>query len=104
MDFNATSLNITELLVAALAIVAVIFLFRKRYDSNLPLLFYTFLIMFTSMSDRSVHPFLLYGGLASALVLRFEFMGSGFSKFIAFLATGTLVVIIYSMMVDVFST
>ncbi len=104
MEFNATSLNITELLVVALAIVAVIFLFRKRYDSNLPLLFYFFLILFSNLSDRPVHPFLLYGGLAMALVLRFEFMGAGFAKFIAFLTTGALCVIIYSMMMEVFST
>ena len=103
MNFSATSTNITELLVVALAVVAVVLLLRKRYDSNVPLLFYFFLVIFTNMSDRSLHPALLYAGLALALLLRFEFMGTGFSKFVAYLANGTLCVIIYSMMTDVFS-
>ena len=103
MDFSATSTNITELLVVALAVVAVVFLLRKRYDSNIPLLFYFFLVIFTNTSERSLHPALLYGGLALALLLRFEFMGTGFSKFIAFLANTAICIIIYSMVTDVFS-
>ncbi len=35
MDFQGTPLNMTTLLVVALAVVAIVFLLRKRYDSNL---------------------------------------------------------------------
>jgi hypothetical protein len=102
MDFNGTSTNITELLVVALVIVAVILLIRKRYDSNLPLLSYVAVITFTNaVEGRSLNPFLLYGGLGLALILRFEFMGSGFAKLIGYLATGTLCVITWVMMSDV---
>lgn len=102
MEFNATSTNITELLVASLAVVAAVLLMRKRYDSNLPLLFYFFAILFTNMAaDREINPYLLYSGLALALVVRFEFMGSGFAKFVAFCATLSLCLIIWSMMSDV---
>jgi hypothetical protein len=44
---------------------------------------------------------ILYGGLAFCLLLRFEFMGSGFSKFVAFLANAGLVLMIWVMMSDV---
>lgn len=103
MEFNANSLNITELLVVALAVVAAVLLMRKRYDSNIPLLFYFALIVFSNATDREIHPYLLYAGLIFAMLLRFEFMGGGFMKFVAFMTTASLVVIIYAMVSDVFA-
>lgn len=102
MEFNATATNITELLVVVLVIVSVVLLMRKRYDSNLPLLSYIAVIAFTNaVEGRALNPFLLYAGLGLALVLRFEFMGTGFAKMVAFLATGLMCVITWIMMSDV---
>ena len=101
MDFNATPKNMTEVLVLCVAVVAIIMLLRKRYDSNLPLLFYFLAVVFTNAADRQVNPAILYTGLAFCLLLRFEFMGGGFSKFVAFLANAGLVVMIWVMMTDV---
>jgi len=82
-------------------VVGVLMLQRKRYDSNIPLLFYSLAVMFANGADRPIHPAILYGGLAFCLLLRFEFMGSGFSKFVAFLANAGLVLMIWVMMSDV---
>ena len=101
MEFNATSLNVTEVLVICLAVVATMMVIRKRYESNIPLLFYFVLVLFSNMSDRGANPFLLYTGLILALLLRFEFMGGGFAKFVAFLATASLGIIIWTMMAEV---
>ena len=101
MYFNPTPTNFTELLVVCTAVVAVLMLLRKRYDSNLPLLFYFLAVVFTNATDRQVNPAILYGGLAFCLLLRFEFMGSGISKLVAFLANAGLVMMIYLMMSDV---
>lgn len=97
-----TAFNLTELLVVALAIVAAVLVMRKRYESNVPLLFYFVLIVFNSFADGLINPYLLYAGLVLALVLRFEFMGGGFVKFVAFGTAATLAIIIYSMVSDVF--
>jgi hypothetical protein len=102
VDFDANSENITELLVALLALVAMVLLIKKKYDSNLPLLFYFVALLFTNMSDRSVNPYLMVVGLALALVLRFEFMSPGFTKFVAGLATVSMGVIVYVFLVEVF--
>ena len=101
MYFNATPTNMTEVLVVCLAVVSVFMLLRKRYDSNIPLLFYALAVLFTNGADRPIHPVILYGGLAFCLLLRFEFMGSGFSKFVAFLANAGLALMIWVMMSDV---
>jgi len=104
VDFEATSLNISTLLVVSLAIVAMVLLMRKRYDSNLPLLFYFVALIFTNVTERSVNPYLMVVGLAFALLLRFEFMNPGFTKLTAFLATGSMGVIVYVFLVEVFGS
>ncbi len=94
MYFDATPLNMSTMLVVALAVVAVVFLFRGRYDSNLPLLFYAATLVLVSTTDRTLNTYLLYTGIAFALVLRFEFMGKGFTKFIGVLNTLAICAII----------
>ena len=101
MEFNPTATNVTEVLVMSLAIIAAVLLMKKRYDSNMPLLFYFFVILFSNLSDRALNPYLLYSGLALALTLRFEFMGNAFVKVVAYFTAGALCLIIWSMMSDV---
>ena len=101
MYFNASPKNITELLVVSLAVVSIIMLLKSRYESNIPLLFYSVAVMFTNGVDRQVHPAILYGGLLFCLLLRFEFMGKKISRAVAFLANVGLVLMIWSMMTDV---
>jgi hypothetical protein len=103
MEFNASSTNLTELLVACLAIVSAVLLIRKRYDTNLPLLFYFVVILFSNMSERELNPYLLYTGLVLAMLLRFEFMGTSFAKVVAMFSAAALAVIVWTMMSDVFA-
>jgi hypothetical protein len=104
VDFDSSSVNITELLVAALAIVAMALLMKKKYDSNLPLMFYFVALLFTNMSDRSVNPYLMVVGLGFALLLRFEFMNPGFTKLVAGLTTASMGLIVYVFLVEVFGS
>lgn len=98
MFFHATPTNMVAVLVSSLAFVGIAKLIGKRYDSNIPLLFYLFAVPFTSMFERPIHPGILYGGLAFVLLLRFEFMGPGFSKTIAFFANAGLCVMIWALL------
>jgi hypothetical protein len=104
VELDANSENISALLVAALAVVAMAVLIKKKYDSNLPLLFYFVALIFTNMSSKAVNPYLMFGGLGLALLLRFEFMNTGFSKIIAYLATGSLGLIVYVFLAEVFGS
>jgi len=99
---DGTPLNMTTLLIVALAVLSIVFVLKKRYDSNLPLLFYFIAVMFTNVTDRGINPFLLYTGLAFALLLRFEFMNPGFAKIISFFATSSLCLIVYVFLTEVF--
>jgi hypothetical protein len=102
MGFRGTPLDMTTLLVVALAIIAVTALIRKKYDSNLPLFFYFVALVFTNFSDQPIEPGLLYAGLIFCLLLRFEFMGGGFAKMIAFMATSSMCLVIWVFLADVF--
>ena len=95
------ALGLVELLVVGLGAFAVFMVARKRYQSNLPLLFYVVALVFTSYTDRVVNPYLMYSGLVLAMLLRFEFMGDGFAKFIAFLTSGALCLVAWNMISDV---
>jgi hypothetical protein len=101
--FNATPTNMTAILVVCLALTAIVVLLRKRYESNLPLLFYFVAVIFTRLFDRPVNPFIMYGGLAFALLLRFEFMGGLVMKVVSFFAVAGLFTVVCSMMSDVLS-
>src|SRR5947209_170489 len=100
MYFDPTPLNVTTMLVVVLAIIALSFLMKGRLDSNIPLLFYASVLLLTNMTDREVNPLLLYIGLVLTLFLRFEFMGRGFTKFIVFMTSTAIVLIILNFLDD----
>jgi hypothetical protein len=104
MYFDATPLNLTTLLVVALAVVAVVYLAKGAYASNLPLLFYAAALTMTAMTDRSVNIWVLYVGLAFALILRFEFMGTGFTKFIAVLTSSAIALAALAYLDEIFGS
>ena len=97
-----TPTDMTSLLIVALALVAVVFILKKKYDSNLPLFFYSIAVVFSNMTDDSVNPYLLYTGLAFALLLRFEFMNQRFAKVIAYFATGATLLVVWNFLSNVF--
>ena len=93
MEFEATPLNMTELLLLALEVWVAVVLWKRKLDSNLPLIFYLALLTFTNAEDRPVNTYLLCGGLAFALLLRFEFLNNFFAKTVLlfeFLALGLI--------------
>ena len=101
MAFRATPLNVTEVLVMAMALLAIIALMRKKYDSNLPLLFFGLATSFLSYADRMMDPYLFYGSMALAMIVRFEFLNTSFSKFFSVLAAISLCAITYMMVIDI---
>ncbi len=103
MYFDATPLNMTTMLVITVAVIALYFLIRGRYDSNLPLLFYACTMILVSFSDRALNIYLLAAGVSLAMILRFEFMGRGFTKFIGILNALAIGLIVLVFLDQIFS-
>ncbi len=102
MDPRATPVDITTLLLVALAVYGLYSLACKKLDSNLPLLFYFALGLLMSVTNRHLDSFLYGGGLASALVLRFEFMNGVFTRLVLWLEMLALTFIAAKLTGDVF--
>jgi len=102
MYFDATPMNMTIMLVVALAIIAIVLLSRGRYDSNVPLLYYSAALALSMLTDRGLPLILLYSGIAFALILRFEFMGKGFTKFIGVANSIAMALTVLVFLDDVF--
>ena len=90
MVFQPTPANVTSLLVVSLGVIALVILSRKRYDSNLPLMFYLAVLAYGNATDRHVDTMLYGAGLVLALMLRFEFMNKTLTKFVMVLEMGAL--------------
>jgi hypothetical protein len=68
--------------------------FKNWLQSNVPIFFY--ILLFAYMQNDGSVPFWLFcAGFALALMLRFEFMNNGFTRFVKFLEVSTLGVMLY---------
>ena len=68
---------------------------KNWLDSNVPIIFYILFIAYMGANDGSVPFWLTCAGCGLALILRFEFMNSTFTRGIKFLELGTLSVMLY---------
>ncbi len=104
MDFASTPVNVSELLVMALGVIALYWLFRQKTDSNLPILYYIAMLLFMTVTDREIHPYLFYFGLAVALLVRFEFMNAPIMKFVVGVEVLALFLILWESLAHIFGS
>jgi hypothetical protein len=102
MDFRSTPLNVSTLLLVALGVIVILFLLKKKVDSNIPLVFYAAIIVFTLTTERELPGWALYSGLVFALFLRFEFLNPILTKAVLYLEIGAMTCILWSFMIQVF--
>ena len=69
---------------------------KNWFDSNLPIIFYVGFFSFMQSVDAGVVPFwLIIAGFGMTLILRFEFMNTGFTRLVKFLELGALGTMLY---------
>jgi hypothetical protein len=69
--------------------------FKNWLQSNVPIFFYILLILYMQSTEGSVPFWLIATGFGLALMLRFEFMNNGFTRFVKFLELSALGVMLY---------
>ena len=87
--------NVTTVLMAAMALYVIFTRLKNWLESNVPLMYYIFLIIYMKAVDGSVPIWLSLAGLGCALILRFEFMNEIFTWVLKFIEFAVLAVIIY---------
>jgi hypothetical protein len=100
--FDATPINFTLMLVLALGCWAVHSASKQRVDVNVPIVFYTVILLFNRMADTGLNVPLILAGLALACLIRFEFLNKGFIKWISFAQIGVLIMILWNGLIAVF--
>lgn len=87
--------SVTAVLLIAFGLFVMYTQWKNWFDSNLPIIFYV--VFFTFMqSIEGVVPFwLIIAGFGLALMLRFEFMNTGFTRVVKFLELGALGTMLY---------
>ncbi len=90
---NAAS--VTTILMAALALYVIYTRLKNWLESNVPIFYYVFLVIYMRAVDGSVPLWLSLAGMCCALILRFEFMNEFFIKVVKFIEMAILAVIIY---------
>ena len=85
------------LLLVALGVYASTFLFKRRFDSNVPLLFYGCVLVFTVWAGREIGGVVFVAGLLATLTLRFEFMNRFFTTAVLSVALLMLAAVAYRL-------
>ncbi len=80
---NAAS--VTAVLIIAFGVFVMYTQWKNWFDSNLTVIFYIVFFGFMRSMDGAVPLWLIYIGFGLALILRFEFMNTGFTRVIKFL-------------------
>ncbi len=99
MQTNA--FTVTTGLLVAFALFVIFTRFKNWLDSNVPIIFYISLAVYSrslGADDSKVPLWLMLGGVICALMLRFEFMNAFFTKAVKFVEICALAGIAYFLM------
>src|SRR5689334_9002140 len=95
MGFHATNFTVTTMLLVAFTVFMAGVRNKKSLDSNWPLLYWVLVLVFTLVRpEETFHYQLVLLGLASALLLRFEFMNDFFVKMFRAIETVVFVYVV----------
>ncbi|MGA2879476.1 MAG: hypothetical protein ABSG13_11035 [Bryobacteraceae bacterium] len=90
---NAAS--VTAVLIIGFGLFVMYTQWKNWFDSNLTLIFYVVFFGFMRSIDGVVPFWLTCSGFGLALMLRFEFMNTGFTRVIKYLELGALGAMLY---------
>jgi|ERR1700733_7799486 hypothetical protein len=91
----SNSASVTAVLIIGFGLFVMYTQWKNWFDSNLTIIFYVMFFSFMRSIEGVVPFWLMCTGLGLALVLRFEFMNSGFTRVIKYLEIVTLGAMLY---------
>jgi hypothetical protein len=75
MYFKFTPFTVITLAIIALTVWVIVTRTRGKLESNWPLVYYLLVLIYWKVFEGGLNFYWVYTGLASAMFLRFEFMG-----------------------------
>ena len=98
----SSATSVTAILIIAFGVFVMYTQWKNWFDSNLAIIFYVVFFSFMKSIESGVPAWLIFAGFGLALVLRFEFMNTGFTRFIKYLELGTLGALLYISTMSLF--
>ena len=93
-----TPISVPTLLLVAFTVFVIYLHFKDRFDSNIPIIYYIFLVAWW-VSGGEINPsYALYVALGCALLLRFEFMNRAMARIFKYAELVVLVFIGWQML------
>jgi hypothetical protein len=94
--YLSSASSVTAVLLIAFGVFVMYTQWKNWFDSNLPIIFYMIFFSFTQSIEGGAVPYwLILAGFGLALVLRSEFMSTGFTRVIKYLELGALGAMLY---------
>ena len=87
--------SVTAVLIIAFGLFVMYTQWKNWFESNLSIIFYVIFFLFMKSVDGIVPSWLLLAGFGLALLLRFEFMNTGFTRVVKYLELGALGAMLY---------
>jgi hypothetical protein len=94
MNLSSSS-SVTMILLIVFGLFVMYTRLKNWFDSNLPIIFYVMFFGFMRSIDGVVPFWLTCSAFGLALMLRFEFMNTGFTRVVKFLELGALGAMMY---------
>ena len=91
----SSAASVTAVLIIAFGVFVMYTQWKNWFDSNLPLIFYVVFFGFMQSVEGVVPFWLICVGFGLTLILRFEFMNTGFTRVIKYLELGALGAMLY---------
>ncbi len=99
---GASSFSVTTALLVVGAVLVAYLRVRNWLDSNIPLVYYGVMVVYTNAFEGRLSPWVIYSGLVLGLLLRFEFMNLAFTKAVKAMEMLVLSIIIWDCTVTIF--
>jgi hypothetical protein len=94
MHFQVTLFTVITLIVIGLTVWVIVARSRGKLESNCPLVYYLLVLVYWKVFEGGLNFYWVYTGLASAVVLRFEFLGGPVLTFVRLIEYVFLVYVI----------
>jgi hypothetical protein len=93
--YLSNTASVTAVLIIAFGVLVMYTQWKNWFDSNLSIIFYVAFFSFMKSVDGVVPSWLMIAGFGLAMVLRFEFMNTGFTRVIKYLELCALGAMLY---------
>ena len=101
MSFTSNAVSVTTVLLIAFALFVIYMRVKNWLDSNVPIFFYTAMIVYLHSVENNLPVWLIYAGFGLGLLLRFEFMNAFFIRIVKVLEICVLLIIVYLCLASV---